>query len=139
MAKESFLPLFGPDDTGIQREHKRDYRHRDRGAEKIIPDFLHTGTQAAEFQDPRCGFTANLKKFFPGPLLSFSGTVAITDAAFINRCIREAGIPCLSLCDCCLAGARRPDEEDFLGLENEPLRFTKIMRVHFLSCSLLEI
>ena len=38
-----FLSLRGPGYAGIQREHKPDYRHRDRGAEKVTPDFLDMG------------------------------------------------------------------------------------------------
>lgn len=110
-----FLPLPGVGYAGIQREHKPDYRHRDRGAEKIISDFLHVGAHAAEFQDSRCRLTAYRKKMFPGLLLSTDRTITIPYPAAIDRCIRETGIPCQSFCDGCLAGSQRPDEQDFLG------------------------
>jgi len=90
MARESFLPLFVPDDTGIQREDEPDHRHRDRGAEKVIPDFLDMRTNAAEFQDPRCGLTAFITEMFPATLFSSGRTIAMTYPAVIGyRFFRE--------------------------------------------------
>jgi hypothetical protein len=60
-------------------------RHRDRGAEMVIPDFHHTGAYAAEFQDSRCGLTAYRKKMFPGTLFSFGSTISILDPAAIDQ------------------------------------------------------
>jgi hypothetical protein len=73
------------------------------------------GAHAGKFQDSRCGLAACRKEIFPGTLFSFDSTITVPDPAVIDRFVRETGVPCQSLCDRCLAGSQRPDEEDFLG------------------------
>jgi len=79
------------------------------------PGLPPRGAHAAEFQDSRCGLTAYRKKMIPSMLLTIHRTIAVPDPAVIDRCIGKTGIPCQSLCDRCLAGAQRPDDQDFLG------------------------
>ena len=67
-----------------------------------------------------CGLTAYRKKIFPGTLLSRDCTITIMDPAVINRYIRKTGIPCQEFRERCLAGAQRPDYQDFPGFIFSP-------------------